>query len=176
MSTSARLNTTSTTTSTTTMQLEWCNLNQFPEITIKRLRTSKTIAIIDLRKNLLHDLLYNEAKNVCENICGNLYFPSTLPENNEVKAIFDDDDCNVGPTTCFRGSWIRLGYNETEKRWKDPDQRENLIFVNLHPVDQILDRTDPIKEHHAIMDSDGKWWSKSESCHYLSSHLACELT
>ena len=115
MSTSARLNTTSTTTSTTTMQLEWCNLNQFPEITIKRLRTSKTIAIIDLRKNLLHDLLYNEAKNVCENICGNLYFLSTLPENNEVKDIFDDDDCNVGSITRGISFWhsflVREIYN-----------------------------------------------------------------
>ena len=129
---------------TTTTQLEWCNLNQYEEITIRRLSTSKTIAMISLDKYVLYD----EAKDACESICGSLYFPSTLPENRELKSVFNDV-CNHGYHICSRGTWIRLRYNETEKKWKDPDGKENLTFKNFHRHDEIRNCTDSTKQHYA---------------------------
>ena len=62
---------------------EWCNLDMFNVIIKTVLSTSKKIVLLKPSegKSFYH------AKSICESICGNLYFPSTLMENNVVCTI-----------------------------------------------------------------------------------------
>ena len=72
--------------------------------------------------NEKHDLDYDEAQDVCKNVCGNLYFPSTQEENNEVENVLD----NIASYKSFDNwgnFWIRLSYNETEGKWEDADNK-----------------------------------------------------
>ena len=35
-------------------------------------------------------LTYDESKSLCKSICSDIYFPSTLKENNELRLLLDD--------------------------------------------------------------------------------------
>ena len=72
--------------------------------------------------NEKHDLNYDESQNVCKSICGNLYFPSTQEENDEVEEVFDEIS-SYDFTNNWGNFWIRLFYNETEEKWKDADNK-----------------------------------------------------
>ena len=73
------------------------------------------------------DQQYDQARDTCKGICGNLYFPSTMAENDEVKDVLVeimDYHCIRSPfLSADENVWIRLVYNETEMKWKDPDNK-----------------------------------------------------
>ena len=62
---------------------EWCNLDMFNVIIKTVLSTSKKIVLLKSSEGKF----FYHAKSICESICGNLYFPSTLMENNVVHFI-----------------------------------------------------------------------------------------
>ena len=113
---------------------------------------------------------YENAKSVCENICGRLYFPSTLKENDEVNSVLNRE-CLNRRTCRNRSVWLRLTYDETISSstwynhmvgWYDPDNKEDLTFLNFDHFDRIREYAGTM-EHHVIMDTeeDGKWWSRA---------------
>ena len=67
-----------------------------------------------------------------------------------------------------------MTYNETAETWYDPDNKENLTFLNFDQSDKILDLTFT-KQHYAVMDYDGQWRSRGAIFHY-SPYVLCELT
>ena len=67
-----------------------------------------------------------------------------------------------------------MTYNETVGTWYDPDNKEDLTFLNFDHSDEIRYLTFTT-EHHAVMDYDGKWRSRDLFFHY-SPYVLCELT
>ena len=172
-STSKTTTTRTTTTTSTTAKLEWCNLDGHEVIVQKRLRTSKEIIVVDD----IEDQTYQKAKSVCENICGNLYFPSTMNETDEVESVLEL------PRNGY--VWLRITYNETTGKWYDPEYKETLTFVNFDSFDKIRDcgnndkrihNCGTTKEHHALTDYGGEWWSRSQTSKTTSENVLCELT
>ena len=57
--------------------------------------SSKNIIVVDRwPKNQTRptndSLTFDESKSVCENFCRNMYFPSSMEENNELRLFLDD--------------------------------------------------------------------------------------
>ena len=170
--TSKTLTTTTTTpitnTTTSTAKQDWCNLDNYEINVQKRLNSSKEIIVVAA----IDDNTYEKAKSVCEDICGRLYFPSTLKENDEVESVLVHHLKNYGYNT--NNVWLRMTYNETAETWYDPDNKEDLTFLNFDESDKILDLIFA-KQHYAKMDYDGQWRSRSCFYHY-SPYVLCELT
>ena len=128
---------------------------------------------------------YEKAKSVCEKICGRLYLPSTRKENYEVQSILDRRvACRyIDGHYKIEYVWLRMTYNETAGTWYDPDNNEDLTFLKFHPTDEIRECTGIwynkvcgiTKEHHAVMDHNGEWWSRADNNEY-SEYVFCELT
>ena len=141
--------------------LEWCNLDMVNVIIKTVLSTSKKIVLLrpSAKKSFYH------AKSICESICGNLYFPSTLVENNIVRFIAKDNgapDHNI---------WLRLSDHEEEGVWKDPDNKDALTFTNWSEPQP--DNFNGI-EHFGIFSYAGMW-NDAREAHGVS-HILCELT
>ena len=153
----------STTTTTSTTKYDWCNLDNYDVAVQQRLDSSKDIIVVAE----IDDITYEKAKSVCENICGRLYLPSTLKENDEVESVL------VGHLKSYGNVWLRMTYNETVRTWYDPDNKEGLSFLNFDPCDNI--NSTYTREHHAMLDWMGDWWSKAGNM-YHSQFVLCELT
>ena len=172
-------NTASTSTTTSTTKLDWCNLDNYEISVEQRLNSSKDIIVVDE----IDDNTYEKSKSVCENICGRLFLPSTLKENYEVQSVIDRRvNCYIDGHYKIGYIWLRMAYNETLGTWYDPDNKEDLTFLNFHPYDEIRDCTvnrncvtENTKEHHAVMYHDGEWWSRAGDNKY-SDYVFCELT
>ena len=67
-----------------------------------------------------------------------------------------------------------MTYNETAGTWYDPENKEDLTFLNFDTADEIVDPWGT-KEYHAAMEYDGEWWSKAGIIDY-SPYVLCELT
>ena len=69
-----------------------------------------------------------------------------------------------------------MTYNETVGTWYDPDNKEDLTFLNFHNSDVIREYRG--MEHHAVMNykDDGKWFSKAGIKSKYTSKVLCELT
>ena len=139
----------------------------------QRLNSSKEIIVVDE----IADNTYKKAESVCENICGRLCLPSTLKENDEVESVLVRHLKNYGYG--INNVWLRMTYNETAETWYDTDNKEDLTFLNFDHFDDILNITDfnwgLTKEHNAVMDYDGDWWSRAGIFH-TSLYVLCELT
>ena len=140
----------------------------------QRLNSSKDIIVVDG----IDENTYETAKTICEDTCGRLYLPSTLKENYEVQSVLNRLRVNIGRYIGY--VWLRMAYNETVGTWYDPDNKEDLTFLKFHPSDEIRDCTGKsycgnTKEHHAVLDHNGKWWSRAGSNKY-SKYVICELT
>ena len=168
------ITTTPTTVSTTSITKHgWCNLDNYEIAVQQRLNSSKDIIVVDE----IDDNTYKKAKAVCENICGRLCLPSTLKENDELESVLVGHLKNYGYWT--NDVWLRMTYNETAGTWYDPDNKKDLTFLNFDHFDDILSITDfnwgSTKEHNAVMDYDGDWWSRAGIFH-TSLYVLCELT
>ena len=143
---------------------QWCNLDSQNVITKKRLSTSKNIILIKPNEGKT----WKETKNICELICGDLYFPSTLAENNEVLAIMKKNN--------FSSIWIRISDEENEGAWKDPDNKEVLAFTNWWGAQPDGGR----RENFGFMFSDDGTWGDmgtwGDNVRYTRSSTVCELT
>ena len=137
----------------------WCNLGTQNVITTDRLSTGKNIILIKPNGNKT----WKEAKNICELICGNLYFPSTLAENNEVFAMMQKNDSGQ--------IFIRISDEENEGNWKDPDYKEVLTYSNWYSNQPNGGRGE---NFGAMYSNDGTWSDKSDT--YRISSVVCELT
>ena len=138
--TTSKTSTTTTTTSTTltttsTSKYDWCNLDNYDVAVQQRLNSSKEIIVVDE----IDSNTYEKAKSVCENICGRLYFPSTLKENNEVESFLNRWRGNRYRWFDFENVWLRMTYNETVGTWYDPDNKEDLTFLNFNHFDETRD-------------------------------------
>ena len=105
-------------TTTATKTLDWCHLIDHSVEKLQRLNSGKNIVIL----NETDDQIYDYAKAICESICGNLYFPATQEENDQVESVFD----TIPSYSSFvnRGNvWIRLFYDEAENKWYDADNK-----------------------------------------------------
>ena len=129
--------TTTTTTPTVTSKHDWCNLmyTNYAVIVKQRLNSSKDIIVVDE----IVDNTYEKAKSVCEHICGRLYFPSTLNEIDEIESVLNRCRVNRRCRDDIGDIWLRLTYNETVGTWYDPDNKENLTFLNFNDNDEIRD-------------------------------------
>ena len=139
----------------------WCNLGTQNVITTDRLSTGKNIILIKPNGNKT----WKEAKNICELICGNLYFPSTLAENNEVFAMMQKNDSGQ--------IFIRISDEENEGNWKDPDDKEVLTYSNWYSNQPNGGRGE---NFGLIMENwydYGKWYDKSDT--YRTSSIVCEF-
>ena len=125
------------------------------------LSTLKEIVLLKLseKKSFYH------VKSIYESICGNLYFPSTLMENNVVRYIAKE---NGAPDNDV---WLRLSDHEEEGVWKDPDNKETLTFTNF--ADPQPNNSNG-NEHFGIFWYDGKWNDENES--HGVQYILCELT
>ena len=125
----------------------------------------------------INENTYKKARSVCENICGRLCLPTTLKENDEVESVLVRHLKNYGYWT--NNVWLRMTYNGTVGTWYDPDNKKDLTFLNFDHFDDILNITDlnwgSTKEHNAVMDYDGDWWSRAGIFH-TSLYVLCELT
>ena len=133
----------------------WCNLESHNVIFETNLVTAKKVTLLKpaVKKN------FRQAKKICDSICGDLYFPSTLEENNEVAAIIKERD--------IYDLLLRISDIEQEWVWKDTDHKEVLHFTNWAG-------TQPNSgEHYAAMARNGKWWDKKEK--HLVSYILCQL-
>ena len=148
----------------------WCNLGLAGKIITKKvLSTSKNIIMLkpDSAKT------FYEAERLCKDICGNMYFTSSLAENNEVfdiarKAPSFKTDLNYGDI------WLRLSDKETEGTWKDPENREILTFKNWNQKSESQPNNYGGVQHYACFQgSDGKWNDVSAST--TMPHVICEL-
>ena len=140
---------------------QWCNsqwLDSQNVITKNRLSTGKNVILIEPNEGKT----WKEAKNICELICGDLYFPSTLAENNELLAIMKKNN--------FGRIFIRISDEENEGTWKDPDNKEVLTFNNWWKTQPDGGR----RQNFGLMYYDGKWGDCSDFNTY--SHIVCELT
>ena len=161
-----------TTTTISTTKHDWCNLDNYEVAVQHRLNSSKDIIAVDE----IDENTYEKAKSVCEDICGRLYFPSTLKENGQVQSVLNrciNGHCGFGHYG-FYSVWLRMTYNETAGLWYDPDNKEDLTFLNFDHHDKIHSSAFT-KEHHAVMSFDGDWWSKADNYDYVS-YVLCELT
>ena len=97
-----------------------------------------------------------EAQKLCKRFCGNVYYPSTLPENDEVEQVLNDGH----PGSYFRDDvWIRVVYNRTEQKWKDAGNIETNIEYNFR------DGFWRNKHYgHVDMDGSGGWESRWFHC------------
>ena len=136
--------TTTTTTTNTTKKLDWCNLIDHSIVKLERLSSAKNIVVLNEKDDQLpswiHSIddavVYDDAKAICESICGNLYFPASQKENDEVEDAFNSITVDAITSRPF---WIRLSYNETEKRWKDADNKgRGLFFILVHARRSII--------------------------------------
>ena len=84
------------------------------------LSSTKNIVVIDASIDGIDDGNYDDAKDICKSICGNLYFPSSQQENNEIEEIFDSIETY---NTLNDYIWMRLIYNGTENNWLDADNK-----------------------------------------------------
>ena len=168
-----------TTTTTSTKAHDWCNLDNYEVAVQHRLDSSKDVIVVAE----IEDNTYEKAKSVCEDICGRLFLPSTLKENESLR-----NRCDVigycGITDRGIGNvWLRMTYNETVGTWYDPDNKKDLTFLKFHRIDEIRDCSvtccnrycGDAKEHHAVMDHNGEWWSRAGNNEY-SEYVFCELT
>lgn len=108
---------------------------------------------------------FYDAESLCNSICGAIYFPSTLVEYNEVfeialKGGFQTEDI-----------WLRLSDEETEGVWKDPDNRETLIFENW--VGGQPNNVANSQHHVYIQSNSGQWGDVKAS--WEAKHVICEL-
>ena len=128
----------------------------------ERLTTSKDIILVREED----DLVYDDAKSICEHICGNIYFPSSLEENDETETALDD-----GYVSTFFSDpvWIRIVYDKTVGNWTDPDNIEKLTFDNFGYGEDATYRG------HVIMRGYGRWDTKFGT-HSLSEYALCELS
>ena len=172
------ITTTPTTVSTTSITKHgWCNLDNYEIAVQQRLNSSKDIIVVDE----IDDNTYEKSKSVCEDICGRLYLPSTLKENDELESVLVGHLKNYGYWT--NDVWLRMTYNETAGTWYDPDNKKDLTFLKFHPYDEFRDCSatccnqycGDAKEHHAVMDHNGEWWSRADNNEY-SEYVFCELT
>ena len=172
-------NTTSTVSTLTTTSItkhDWCNLDNYEIAVQQRLNSSKDFIVVDE----IDANTYYKAKRVCEDICGRLFLPSTPKENDEVLSVLDRD----GNVYAFdiEYVWLRMTYNETAGTWYDPYNKEDLTLLKFHPSDKIRVCTGiwynkicgVTKEHHAVMDHNGEWWSRYDDDEY-SEYVFCEL-
>ena len=127
--------------------------------------------------DVIDNKTYKQAKSVCEHICGRLYLPSTLKENNEVESVLHSCRVNRRCGSDVENIWLRMTYNETVGTWYDPDNKEDLTFLNFHNGDRIRECSRNM-EHHAVMNykDDGKWFSKVGIKSKYTSYVLCELT
>ena len=139
---------------------EWCNLEMFNVIIKTVLSTSKKIVLLkpSEKKSFYH------AKSMCESICGNLYFPSTLVENNVVRFIARENGA--------QDIWLRLSDHEEEGIWKDPDNKETLTFTDWH--DNQPDNYNGNEDYGLFWIMIGKW-NDATVLHGVS-YIMCELT
>ena len=143
LTTTTTTSTTTTTTSTTltttsTSKYDWCNLDNYDIAVQQRLNSSKDIIVVD-ELFVAAGNTYEKAKSVCENICGRLYFPSTLKENDEVESFLNRWRGNRYRWPDFEKVWLRMTYNETVGTWYDPDNKEDLTFLNFNHFDETQD-------------------------------------
>ena len=135
---------------------EWCNLDSHNVIFQTNLMTTaKKVTLLkpNVKKN------FRQSKKICDSICGDLYFPSTLEENNEVATLMRERD--------IYDLLLRISDIEQEWEWKDPDHKEVLHFTNWA-------QTQPNSgEHYAVMSRNGRWWDKNVK--HLVSHILCQL-
>ena len=119
----------------------------------------------------------NVCENVCENICDRLYLPSKLKENDEVESVLNSCRINRRCRYGVENIWLRMTYNETVEIWYDPDNKEDLTFLNFHRSD-VIRKCSGNMEHHAVMNykDDGKWWSRTGIHLQYTSYVLCELT
>ena len=162
-----------TTITTSTSKYDWCYLDNYDVAVQQRLNSSKDIILVDEIDNKT----YKQAKSVCENICGRLYLPSTLKENDEVESVLNSCLVNRRCGYDIGNVWLRMTYNETVGIWYDPDNKEDLTFLNFHSSDVIRECSGNL-EHHAVMNyiNDGKWWSRTGTHLQYTSYVLCELT
>ena len=105
-----------------------------------------------------------QAKSVCESICGNLYFPSTLSESLIARNIAREHgapDKNI---------WFRISDEDKEGIWKDPDNKEVLMFTNWVPRQPDNYRGN---ENYGIFWHAEKW--NDAPAAYGVSYILCEL-
>ena len=127
------------------------------------LNSSKHIIVVDE----IFNKTYHDANRVCHSICGDLYFPSTLKENNEVERVLDKKDNGVDITYV----WLRITFDPIDGVWKDADYKENLNFTNFDDWSSKMPGA-----NHAVMYSTGKWDYAPESYDTMSPHVLCEKT
>ena len=128
--------TTTKTTTTTTSKHDWCYFRSNYAVTVQqRLNSSKDIIVVDE----IVDSTYEKAKSVCENICGRLYFPSTLKEIDEIESVLNRCRVKGRCRDDIGDIWLRMTYNETVGTWYDPDNKEDLTFLNFNDNDNIRD-------------------------------------
>ena len=122
----------------------------------KRLSSSKNIIVVDQ----INNNTYDEAKIVCKDICGDLYFPSSQKENDEVESVLDGHErrWDIGYV------WIRIYYDQSDGKWKDPENKENLTFTNV-----VTYGKQNAGDNHAILNLSGYWDYRDGS--YLGEHL-----
>ena len=147
--------TTTTTLTTTQVKLEWCNLDNYHVQGQERLNSSKNIIVL----GEINDKTYDKAQMVCKDICGDLYFPSSQKENDEVESVLDG---RRGYSHDIGWVWLRIHYDQSDGKWKDPDNKENLTFTNFEDRWVWEDK----HEDHAVMSSWGKWLVRKESCDF----------
>ena len=135
--------------------LQWCNLDLPNIVSHKILSTAKNVLLVKPAKKTN----FSQSQKMCEYICGNLYFPSTLEENNEVASIAKEYDVHE--------HFMRISDQETKSLWKDPYNKEGLKFTNWA-------RTQPDGAPLAVMARTGKWWDKKIQ-HTVAFNF-CELT
>ena len=143
----ATITTSTATTTTSTTKHDWCNLDNYEVALQQRLDSSKDIIVVEK----IYDNTYEKAKSVCEDICGRLYLPTTLTENESLR---------------LRGVDGHPIYNVD-------NNKEDLSFLNFDPCDNI--NSTYTREHHAMLDWMGDWWSKAGNM-YHSQFVLCELT
>ena len=88
------------------IKAEWCNLESQNVLVEKLLSTNKNIIVIkpnDGKTWKENRKTWTQAYSICKSICGNLYFPSSLTENNEVHTF---TTTNYGRN--FGVIWLRI--------------------------------------------------------------------
>ena len=145
---------------------EWCNLcnltNSTEIITKTLLSTSKNIIMLkpNVKKN------FYDAESLCKQICGRIYFPSSLPENNELFGIA------LKGGFSFEDIWLRLTDEETEGTWKDPENRETVTFQNWQ---ENQPNNLQNKQHHVSFRGTLGEWGDLDAETFLVTHVICEL-
>ena len=155
---------TTTTTVTTQVKLDWCNLTDYKVEFQHRLNSSKQIIVLDE----IDDKTFDDAKRVCDTICGDLYFPSSQKENDDLQSFLKD---RPNGSRNINWLWLRIIYDETAEEWKDIDNKENLTFTNF--LSYYSKNSD---ENHAVMTRSGGWVYESKTYDTHSPYVLCELS